>query len=425
MSVIATCLALLGAAVTVMGGSFYMGNQGESCSSACHSRGLNCNPHVVTNDSATIFQQLGVSCTANSRAWRYHYEPAFVSDSKSLEYKQCIGYIDVPGGVLCGHSDSSVSRLCYCDSPSHSDLTFGFGLSSAPISTSEQIVFQHIAADGDYGVITHFWMTIPTEYDRGILIRYYVDGESEASIEYEPSLACGVGFDDHQAPWGTHWLGRGAKYGSWFNNFLIPFQKSIIVTAQHTGIPNFSSFYMIIRGATNVPLKIGYLTLPVTAKLHLFTFDKEVAPLEYVNFVNISTGSGVMFMHTLQVETDNLNFLEGCYHMYTGAQEFPGTVLSTGTEDYYDSGWYFDAGEFHMPVSGYTHYDSTITHIEWSGYRFHHMDPLQFNEGFVFQWRNGDSVDAAGIKCMMEEGGTVIGSPSSSSLKAYTWVYTF
>jgi len=24
-------------------------------------------------------------------------------------------------------------------------------------------------------------------------------------------------------------------------------------------------------------------------------------------------------------------------------------------QDYFDSGWYFDAGVFHMPVSGFTH----------------------------------------------------------------------
>ena len=73
-----------------------------------------------------------------------------------------------------------------------------------------------------------------------------------------------------------------------------------------------------------------------------------------------------------------LNFLEGCYHMYDPPdQAWPGTVLSTGTEDYFDSGWYFDAGEFRMPVSGFTHLKQTDAVTEWSGYRFHDMDPLR------------------------------------------------
>ena len=124
--------------------------------------------------------------------------------------------------------------------------------------------------------------------------------------------------------------------------------------------------------------------------------------------------SGAMFMHTLSVQSGNLNFLEACYHMYTADQEFPGTLLSTGTEDYYgplvtnwavfvksavcehslrlclsswvsllssDSAWYFNAGEFHFPVSGFTHMN-TSNGVTFSAYRFHEMDPLTFQDGF-------------------------------------------
>lgn len=49
------------------------------------------------------------------------------------------------------------------------------------------------------------------------------------------------------------------------------------------------------------------------------------------------------------------------------------------SQDYFDSGWYFNAGEFRLPVSGMTHLvnqDKNVT--EWSAYRFHEMDPLRF-----------------------------------------------
>jgi len=105
-------------------------------------------------------------------------------------------------------------------------------------------------------------------------------------------------------------------------------------------------------------------------------------------------------------------------------QEFPGTVLSTGTEDYFDSAWYFNAGEFHLPVSGYTHYGTSPT-TTWSAYRFHEMDPLQFNDGFELVWRNGDALDATGVKCMMDQGGNTVGSPTQSGVIAYAWVYTW
>ena len=43
---------------------------------------------------------------------------------------------------------------------------------------------------------------------------------------------------------------------------------------------------------------------------------------------------------TLAVQSGDLNFLEGCFHAYTPYnQSYPGTLLSTGTEDYFDSAW--------------------------------------------------------------------------------------
>lgn len=123
-------------------------------------------------------------------------------------------------------------------------------------------------------------------------------------------------------------------------------------------------------------------------------------------------------MHTLQVGSGNLNFLEGCYHAYLdGNNEFPGVVISTGTEglfiwdgnwllDYFDSAWYFNGGEFHLPVAGFTHYETTSDYVTWSAYRFltinvmilrfHDMDPLWFNDGFQLIWRNGDMLDPTG-----------------------------
>ena len=52
---------------------------------------------------------------------------------------------------------------------------------------------------------------------------------------------------------------EGAADGGWFLNFRIPFQKSILVTAQHQY--NNQNFYMIVRGGTNVPLNFGGVRL--------------------------------------------------------------------------------------------------------------------------------------------------------------------
>jgi len=150
-----------------------------------------------------------------------------------------------------------------------------------------------------------------------------------------------------------------------------------------------------------------------------------VQPLEWVPVADVPKGSGLFFMHTLWVKSNNLNFLEGCYHQYSPYnQVFPGTVLSTGTEDYFDSGWYFNAGPFAFPVAGMTHL--TVGDIaEVSAYRFHETDPLPFNNGFLLHWRNGDTVDPAGRKCYMQSGGASVGSPGNSEVVSYGWVYVW
>lgn len=93
---------------------------------------------------------------------------------------------------------------------------------------------------------------------------------------------------------------------------------------------------------------------------------------------------------------------------------------------------------------------NTTDGVAWSGYRFHDMDPIIFNNGFKMIWRNGDilffihcsslhhiilkvfgfdqfihMLDAAGIKCLIETGGSIAGSPTASQVQTYAWVYSW
>jgi hypothetical protein len=75
-------------------------------------------------------------------------------------------------------------------------------------------------------VFTHFWITGSPASGSGAdnaTVRYYIDGETTASIEFKPPLATGVGFDDLTL-WGTAMAGHGAKSGAWNIQYRIPFQ---------------------------------------------------------------------------------------------------------------------------------------------------------------------------------------------------------
>jgi len=407
---------------------YFLGLEGESCFETCAKQTRNCNPHVATNNSLSIFQSLGVNCQSDTAPWWAEDQPSYVSNPSDPNYMKCVGYINVPTGVMCGASFPTTRRLCYCDDPNDGSkvAAFGTGLSNGALSTTEQIIFNWIIPTGvSNGVMTHFWATAGNGILEKTIVRYYVDDEKNASIEFIPPLACGTAVDETRAPWGTKWIGKGAKDGSWFNNFRIPFQKSIRVTVQHqTG--SFGGFYIIVRGAPNIPIDIGGVAIPSKAKLLLQRFEQTVQPLAWVPVVNVPSGNGLFFMHTLSVSSPNLNFLEGCYHQYVPpTQPFPGTVLSTGTEDYFDSGWYFDGGQFWLPVAGLTHISQSGGTSEVSAYRFHETDPIPFDQGILIHWRNGDMVDASGRKCFIETGGAVVGTPGPSAVTSYGWVYVW
>eukprot|EP00730_Choanoeca_flexa_P015451 TRINITY_DN7097_c0_g1_i1.p1 TRINITY_DN7097_c0_g1~~TRINITY_DN7097_c0_g1_i1.p1 ORF type:complete len:442 (+),score=76.10 TRINITY_DN7097_c0_g1_i1:28-1326(+) len=412
---------------------YVLSEQGESCATACGLQGRECNPHIETDNSDALFQKLGIQCKTSRGSWWAADQPSYCSDPSDGNYGQCVGYENVPVNGSCQAQYWSVRRLCRCGDDNTQSPFFGTGYSAGTMTVNETTRFAHVLADGMSGVMTHFWLTCPPGAEKDLVIRYYIDNETTPSIEFNPYLAVGVGFNDSQAPWGTKWFGVGSgnspSLGKAFNlNFQIPFLKSVRVTVQNT-VRNSGGFYMIARGVANKKISIGGIDIPETARLVLQKQHLTMQPLDFLDVAKVESGSGLMFMSTLAVRSGNLNFLEGCFHAYTPvSMPWPGILLSTGTEDYYDSAWYFNAGEFHLPVSGFTHLNKSAGNdtLTWSAYRFHEQDPLPFSNGFRLQWRNGDMDNpVTGNKCFTQSGGRVVGHPTVSQVTTYAWVYVW
>ncbi len=81
------------------------------------------------------------------------------------------------------------------------------------------------------------------------------------------------GFDDESAPWGTSRLGKvgrrlsdinakGAALGGAFNNFRIPFQKSINITVQQPITEAPGDVWFVVRGLEGASVSVGELVLP-------------------------------------------------------------------------------------------------------------------------------------------------------------------
>ena len=422
--------------------------EGQSCTDHCASLGRVCVPSVVTGNSSAVFAAVGLTCMDDSTPWWAADQPSMSVDPNDRNYGKCLGYVGVPRVTPCDGAYPAVRRVCNCGGaipptppptppPPSSAPFFGTGYSNGKLTAHEMELFAHTVDSGHFGVMTHFWMTAKAGIADGTIVRYYIDGETTASIAYRPPLACGSALDAETdgsaAPWGTKWFGKGAKDGAWFHNFRIPFKSVRVTVMSDRG--DASGIYFIVRGARDLPINIGGIEVPVRergARLQLQVTDTmNTPPLAFVTVAESpKNSSGLLFMSTLAVQSGTMNFLEGCFHAYTPHdQAWPGVVVSTGTEDYYDSAWYFNAGTFRMPVAGMTKLEQgqpgpAVVH--WAAYRFHEMDPLPFTDGFRFVWRNGDMDDpVTGLKCFTESGGKIVGNPTASNITAYAWMYVW
>ena len=226
--------------------------------------------------------------------------------------------------------------------------------------------------------------------DENMRIRIYIDGETTASIDFQLLLAHGIGFTEkleaQYIPWGTRRIAHAAD-GGIYNTYKIPFSKSFKVTATH---PNAGSFFYIIRGVENYPLILGELMLPSTTRLRLYkTVGVELKPFEFITIANVSNSAGAVFQVTLAANSTDYNYLEACMRArIDGATNM--TWLSSGTEDFFLSAYYFDKGVYHMDNAGLTFKDNKAA---MSAYKFFENDPLLFSKSLELIWRCGETIN--------------------------------
>lgn len=278
----------------------------------------------------------------------------------------------------------------------------------------EAVLFEHSGK----GALTHFWFGGNFKGAENTRIRYYVDGEAKPSIDMALYLGHGIGFGDNRAPWATKHIGKIGKGNGIFNNYRIPFGKSIRVTAQRAAdAAENPQIWWIIRGVENYRVALGGVTLPESARLTLRRLENhEAKPLEEFDMLKVP-GKGAVYQVTIAAESldepKRLNYLEACIRGYTGGGDQP-MLLSSGLEDYFLGTYYFDSGRYHADIAGLTHFDSKAG--RFSAYRFHDEDPIFYQNGLRLTCRCGETEHGAA------EGGAYL-RPPKTRFTTYVWTY--
>ncbi|HTY09566.1 MAG TPA: glycoside hydrolase family 172 protein [Bacteroidota bacterium] len=223
------------------------------------------------------------------------------------------------------------------------------------------------------GVITMFWTTISSSdkyFLRHIVLRMYWDGEKDPSVEVPIGDFFGTGFQYKQ--YLTPFIGMSS--GGYYCYFPMPFNVSARVEAvNETGqaIPNF--YYHIDYHQLSAPLD------STVAYFHA-TWHREIRtdPSHYYTVLE-AEGEGHLVGINLNMQSydGGLSFLEGDEMIFVDGEK-EASIKGTGTEDYFNSGWYFNQGEYSAPYHGLILKDDSLGRI--AAYRFHILDCIPFKK---------------------------------------------
>lgn len=237
-------------------------------------------------------------------------------------------------------------------------------------------------------VVHRFWVTIAprtdTEILRQTIIRMYWDGETNPSVECPIGDFFGVGFGqqvDFQS------MPLNETSGGYNCYWPMPFHKSAKWTIENRSKKNLDAFYY----------NIDYTALetmnPNMRNFHA-SWRRENPTTPGKNYTILEAeGDGhyvgtALFMQNRQGR--GLGFLEGDEMVYIDGETTP-SIIGTGTEDYFSSGWYYDRGTYSANYHGIPIKDTELGRV--STYRWHVEDAMPFHKSIRFTIEHGHAND--------------------------------
>jgi hypothetical protein len=249
------------------------------------------------------------------------------------------------------------------------------------------------------GCINHIWMT-PTGNWRHSILRFYWDGETNASVE------CPVG-DFFACGWGAYCqissLAVCVNPGSAFNCYwAMPFHKRARVTMENIGGEDMTLYYQVDYTLGNVGADAGYFHAQ-------FRTEHPLATPGLYTIVDDVRGQGQYVGTYLAIKVPGSGWWgEGEIKFYLdGDTKFP-TICGTGTEDYFCGSYNFENPATHRYQTFSTPYSGLAQVIpadeiykpgqSFGLYRWHITDPIHFKKNLkatiqVLGWKEGGFYD--------------------------------
>jgi hypothetical protein len=241
-------------------------------------------------------------------------------------------------------------------------------------------LFDHRGA----GIVRRFWVTIAprshAEIHRQAILRMYWDDEPTPSVEVPIGDFFGVGFGQ-QVDYIS--LPLNQTSGGYNCYWPMPFHKSAKWTLTNLSGRRIDAFYYNIDFT-------GYEKLPTDLMHFHAQWRRENPTTDKQNYTILeAAGRGhfvgcAMFMQARRGGA--IGYLEGDEMIHIDGESQP-SIIGTGTEDYFSSGWYFDRGTYSAPYHGVQIKDDKLGRI--NAYRWHIEDAMPFRKSIKVTIEHG------------------------------------
>ncbi|MEN8255523.1 MAG: glycoside hydrolase family 172 protein [Verrucomicrobiota bacterium] len=178
--------------------------------------------------------------------------------------------------------------------------------------------------------------------------------------------------------------------GDWYCYFPMPYWESADIRLVNKGAEDLTALPFEVQYATNAydRAKAGYFRAR-------FSAESFVGNGRDFNFID-ERGRGHVVGVSLFMESSgaggykDMAYLEGDERAHVDGALSP-CIYGTGTEDYFNCGWYFNQGFFSRPYHGHPWHDHTNTDSPnyTQAYRFHLGDVIPFNQSVRFGVEHG------------------------------------
>ncbi|MBI4880404.1 MAG: DUF2961 domain-containing protein [Planctomycetes bacterium] len=222
-------------------------------------------------------------------------------------------------------------------------------------------------------------------YPRRTLVRIWFDGAPEPAVEAPLCDFFGTGFPGKA----VESLPLSARDGAYACRFVMPFARSLRLEIRNADPRSTLQADAALAGVEGDVATFGGLRFHARFRREVTAAGRHVDLLD-------AKGSGHYVGCVLTMKGPRgVTYLEGDEQALADGGT-PEEYHGTGTEDYFNAGWYFSGGAFCRPLHGLTH--QSLPDGEISTYRFHVSDAIPYASSLLFRIEHGGRNDEQGVE---------------------------